>query len=68
MAYMLYRIRLPIIRVKRGLVNLLGIGACSISSEKGDRATLRNARLIASIAAFLGRHPSEEIESLSTYS
>ena len=34
-----------------GRVNLLGIGARSISSENGDRAALRRAWLMASIAA-----------------
>ena len=32
-------------------MNLLGIGARSISSENGDRAAIRKARLIASMEA-----------------
>ena len=35
-----------------GWVKCLGISVCSISSEKGDRAVLLSAWLMASIAAF----------------
>ena len=48
-------------------MNLLGIWPHSMSSENDDRAALRKARLITSIAALWGRRPSRESEPRSTY-
>ena len=49
-------------------MNLLGIGARSMSPKNVNRAALHNARLIASMAAFYGSRLSGEIESRSAYS
>ena len=51
MTNMLHWVCSPLYELNGGRVNPLGIGARSISSENSDRATLRRARLMASIAA-----------------
>ena len=49
-------------------MNLLNIGARSMSSENSDRAALCKVRLIASMAALRGCRFSGESEPRSTYS
>ena len=58
----------PSYEINGGLINLLGIYACSISSENDDHAALFNARLMASIAAPQCLCHSGETDSLSTKS
>lgn len=59
---------LPSYEMNSGLLNCLDICARSISSENGDRAALRKARLIASITILWCLHHLREIDNLSVNS